>query len=49
MLKDAGMTLLKATSTSSDFKKIDTEPVKDANGNPVLDANGNPTYRKADC
>lgn len=49
VMKNSGITLLKAPVNSSTFKKIDTQQVKDANGNPVKDGNGNNMYLKIDC
>lgn len=48
VMQNSGITLLKAPENSDTFKKIDSQQVKDANGNPVKDVNGNNMYLKID-
>lgn len=49
VLKDSGVTLLKSNSVPDEFKKIDIEQKKNANGTPAKDANGKNIYSKTDC
>lgn len=49
VLKDSGVTLLKSNSVPDEFKKIDIEQKKNADGTPAKDANGKNIYSKTDC
>jgi hypothetical protein len=49
IMKQAGVTLVKANVGSNTFKKIGISQKKDANGNPMVNANGDPIYENADC
>lgn len=48
IMKQAGVTLVKAPVGSNTFKKIGIRQ-KVENGNPVVDTAGNPVYENADC
>lgn len=49
LMKDAGVTLLKANAGSDTFKKIGLRQKLNADGSPAVNANGKPVYEKADC
>lgn len=49
ILKNSGITLLKAEANSNIFKKIGTEEEKNPDGTPKKDSNGNKIYKNADC
>lgn len=49
VLKESGVTLLKSNSIPDDFKKIDLEKLKNADGTPAKDTNGKNIYSKTDC
>jgi len=49
VMKDSGITLLKASSGSNDFKKIGLNEVKNPDGTLKKDSNGNQVYETQDC
>lgn len=49
IMKQAGVTLVKANAGSNTFKKIGLRQKRDANGNPMVNTNGDPIYENADC
>ena len=49
IMKQAGVTLVKAPVGSDTFKKIGIKQQVDQGGNPVVNSNGEPLYENADC
>ena len=49
IMKQAGVTLVKAKPGSDTFKKIGIRQKKNADGSPAINTNGDPIYEKTDC
>ncbi len=49
LMKQAGVTLVKAQANSNIFKKIGLQQKKNADGSPAVNASGIPIYENADC
>jgi len=49
LMKQAGVTLVKAVSGSNVFKKIGLQQHLNADNSPAVNANGDPIYENADC